>query len=606
MDTLIFQGGAVKALGEGRVGGYLIRFDDDGKARDLEGEYFTSKTYFGPDDGNGRDTFFHHTHPIGAEIDGKYVEFTELAERHFAPMKTERRDIGIWAETVLDMADEYERAVYGLAEKNKLGWSSGAAGHTVRYGNRPGEIKQWVIAEGSLTPTPAEPRNRAVSLKSLIGSGDEPEATSPEGAEASGDAAKSDADKEHSNNHIVVGDNAMPENENTQQQEEPQAPQPQGDYKTLEALATKQQKRIDELLDIIESTPNINRSGYVTNDGGTADPNIKNVGDLLISIRRGDTDRMTKHYKLQRESDGPDGGYLVPRQTLMDIGFNAELTSGLMELARRFPVQSPAGDVPIRDYSVSVSGGDGQTATAQGLNSQNRAEGGAYTEETIKFEMLSYNCKTAISGKVPITIEMADDAPMVEALLQMAIGDDARNKEEFHFIQGSGVNQPLGILSWGGAIEVEEATDNTFAIEDADKMVAKLLRGGDTGRYAWVISPSAFANLAAFTRGTATSTLHNIRDSLPMMLHGMPVFESQNMPVQGTTGYVALVNMNAYFIFELGALRIRYSEHRYIDDGKVAWFFDKRYDGMPALTSAVTLQDGTLTKSPVVVLKNKT
>lgn len=157
--TAVAFGEAVKALGNGRVGGYLVRFSSEADP-DLTGEWFTAKTYFGPRDGDGADTLVHHGYPLKAGLEG-------LADRLLSPLKTRKDEVGIFAEVVLDMADEYEKMLYELVEAGKLGWSSGAPGHMVRCKDS-GEITRWPIAEGSLTPTPAEPRNRVVSLKMSV------------------------------------------------------------------------------------------------------------------------------------------------------------------------------------------------------------------------------------------------------------------------------------------------------------------------------------------------------------------------------------------------------------------------------------------------------
>ncbi len=56
----------------------------------------------------------------------------------------------------------------GLA--GQLGWSSGTAAHLVER-EEAGEawkIKMWPLGlDASLTPTPAEPRNKVIPLKSL-------------------------------------------------------------------------------------------------------------------------------------------------------------------------------------------------------------------------------------------------------------------------------------------------------------------------------------------------------------------------------------------------------------------------------------------------------
>jgi hypothetical protein len=160
-DTLVMFGGAVKALGEGRVGGYLITFSD-AASPDLTGEYFTKDTDYDLADGDTRSVYYAHglDEQLGVTKIGRFTAKTDA--------------IGIWVEAQLNLRDEYEKAIAGLAAKGKLGWSSGAPAHLVarksvetKDGATVREITHWPIAEASLTPSPAEPRNGAIAMKSL-------------------------------------------------------------------------------------------------------------------------------------------------------------------------------------------------------------------------------------------------------------------------------------------------------------------------------------------------------------------------------------------------------------------------------------------------------
>ena len=161
-DTLIFFGDAIKALDEnGRVGALGIRFSNQNR-KDLHQEFFTEKTYLGPSDGDGQECIFDHGFPVAPGLD-------EFADHTFAPVKAKRDKLGVWVETVLDLSDEYEKAVFELAKKGKLGWSSGSSGHRVRKDPKTGEIKSWPVSEWSLTMRPAEPDNygTVIPVKSL-------------------------------------------------------------------------------------------------------------------------------------------------------------------------------------------------------------------------------------------------------------------------------------------------------------------------------------------------------------------------------------------------------------------------------------------------------
>ena len=123
--------------------------------RDLTGtDYFAPDTYYGPHDGDGADTMVHHGLPLKVGLEG-------LSTRILAPIKTRRDEVGIWAETVLNLADQYEQAIFKLVEAGKLKWSSGTVARLARRA-ADGKLVRWPIVEGSLTPLPAEPRLPAV------------------------------------------------------------------------------------------------------------------------------------------------------------------------------------------------------------------------------------------------------------------------------------------------------------------------------------------------------------------------------------------------------------------------------------------------------------
>lgn len=149
MDTelLRYEGGALKALGDGRLRGCLVRFTGPDEP-DLVGEYFTKETDLG---GANR---------VGVYYQHGYDE--ALKNRRLAVGEIETDEVGAWIEFQLEMRDAYERAIYGLAEKGKLALSSGAVAHLVETVPVEGYddvrfIKSWPVGEASITPTPADP-----------------------------------------------------------------------------------------------------------------------------------------------------------------------------------------------------------------------------------------------------------------------------------------------------------------------------------------------------------------------------------------------------------------------------------------------------------------
>jgi HK97 family phage prohead protease len=162
-EVLCWIGDAVKASSDGRFAGYLVRFDNRGNANDTTGEYFTAKTDFGRPlkSGDEFDLNLYYGHGF-TDVFGNQV---------IGRGKVKMDDAGLWYEGQIDISNRYMAKVNQLLREGRLGLSSGAAPHLVAYSKKNAdrkEILSWPIAEASLTPCPAEPRNSVVPVKSLM------------------------------------------------------------------------------------------------------------------------------------------------------------------------------------------------------------------------------------------------------------------------------------------------------------------------------------------------------------------------------------------------------------------------------------------------------
>lgn len=144
-DTLLAFGGEIKALGDGKVAGYLVRYTS-AETPDLTGDYFDANTDFDAEDGDRVTVYYGHGFdPV-------------LKHRKLGKGTLRFDDVGVWVEAQLQMRDDYERAIYAMAEAGKLGWSSGTLPNLVEREDE-GEAKRithWPLGkDASLTPTPA-------------------------------------------------------------------------------------------------------------------------------------------------------------------------------------------------------------------------------------------------------------------------------------------------------------------------------------------------------------------------------------------------------------------------------------------------------------------
>ena len=159
-ETLIFGGGAIKALGDGKWEGPLILFTGP-EQKDLSSDFFTDSTDYWLD--------FPARVPLlyGHGMDAT-IKKTRLGE---GTAELEKRDAGVWMKGQMDLSDKYQSAIYSLMEQGRMGSSSGSSSHLVERKSVGDayEMLSWPIVEASLTVEPCQPLNRAVMpLKSWI------------------------------------------------------------------------------------------------------------------------------------------------------------------------------------------------------------------------------------------------------------------------------------------------------------------------------------------------------------------------------------------------------------------------------------------------------
>lgn len=563
-NTLVMIGEPVKSLGEGRFGGYLCRFtsaDDP----DLEGDFFDAATDFDREFPYKQSVYFNHAMDV------------KFGTRKLGKADVKQDEFGVWAEVILQERDEYEQFLSQLASEGKLGWSSGSASHLVKK-TQVGSayhIDHWPIIDASLTHTPAEARNSVTPLKSLF-----PAAPV----------------KAHSEPATVKQSDPIP---NPLEVTMTEPDEIEGRVSTIEGELKGLGQKLDEFLKLMQDTPAVRNAGYYTQDGGTADPNMKTFGDFLLAIKRKDVKRLHGVYgaiKDLAEDAGGTGGYIVPQEFETRLRQVAAQSGQIAGKVTRQPVGTDAGAFPILDQYVAPTAGVGDSALAGGVTATLTAEGGAYSETEPGFEQLKWRVNK-IGGYTQVTNELrADSAVEIEGLLTNLFGIAVAHKEEYYILRGNGNGVPLGLLSWAGAIGISPDTNNLFAYADGLEMVSRFM--SVTGGGNWLIHPSMVVDLGQWEIGTAGAGIPNMNDILG---YGQPI-KSNHLPQADNSGCVVLADLAAYIMFVRSGLAIAFSEHVGFLNGLGTWRFDERVDGMPWMKSYITLEDpqGSYTVSPVV------
>jgi hypothetical protein len=342
-------------------------------------------------------------------------------------------ETGVWFKMQLDRSNRYVNAVRKLVERGVIGISTGTASQLAdRVGKK---IVKWPIVEVSLTPTPAEPRTIGVSFAKEAG-------LTEEEIEALGittDGPKADEQEDGGMPPTVEATAA--EDKKSVEDGAP-APETKGvnfimsdvnpndvmkqimtewsALKTEVADSTKNMSaQLSGLLDQIQNSSKVMGAGYVSQDGGRKDPNVKSFADFLVAVKRGDSARLQTVYGSTKSWDAKDlsgntgtaGGYLVPQEYETSLLQMASMQSAVVNRVTTIPVNGNSGRWPVLDQFITPTAGSGQTAFAAGVRATTKAAGATLDETEPSFEMLEWRLHK-VGGTTDVDNELIEDSPM--------------------------------------------------------------------------------------------------------------------------------------------------------------------------------------------------
>lgn len=553
-DTLVNFGAEVKALGDGRVGGHLIRFSTENDP-DLTVDYFDAKTVINVPD--NLPVLYHHgmDETIGKRVIGS------------AKAKTD--DVGVWVEAQLNLRDEYERNVYALAEAGKLGWSSGALSHLVEREpvGKAWHIKSWFVGEASLTPTPAEPRNGVIALKALL----------PK------------ENKEMEKEDIVALF---------------------GEMKTelVKAATETAEAAVKKMADELAPEVKAGFAGHVEIVKDEADQPFKSAGEFLLSVKNAAVsphaiDRRLLPLKATglNEAIPSQGGFLVQQD--MQAGILQRMY-GVGGLLSRFSPMTVSGNGMLINAIDETSRADG--SRFGGVLGYWLNEGGTKTASKPKFRQIDLKLKK-VAALCYATDELLEDAVALESWINQYVPEELRFKVEDAIMNGDGVGKPLGILSSPALVSATRTDANEIDHLDVLRMWARRWVG--VSDYVWFAAPNIMTQLYTMAIGNVPIYMPpgGLSGAQYGTLLGRPLIETEYNPGLGSLGDLLLVSPSQYALIQKGGIQAASSIHVQFVTDETAFRFVYRVDGEPAWNSALTPFNGSSdTVSPFVALSATT
>ena len=165
-------------------------------------------------------------------------------------------------------------------------------------------------------------------------------------------------------------------------------------------------------------------------------------------------------------------------------------------------------------------------------NAAETAEGGAKPESDLGFELITAPVRT-IPHWLKVTRQVMDDAPALRSYIDNRLRYGCRLRLEQQIVNGNGTGQNLsGVATDGTAVNFTGVTAIENYFDAARRLKTNVMTADYMPDFFW-INPQDKEALDLIKRGTADAAYvgSNTADGSPARLWGLPVIESNSVPV---------------------------------------------------------------------------
>jgi HK97 family phage major capsid protein len=381
---------------------------------------------------------------------------------------------------------------------------------------------------------------------------------------------------------------------------------------------------INARLKAFEDAPALKSSGFISQDGGAQDPEIKNFADFLKAVQRRDHRRLSVVYKTGwqeyggeavkalGEGSGPAGGFAVPVTYETEIS-KIEATIAFFEpLAFQVTMASDTHKFTIlKQTGNPSSSGVGASGYFGGMYFTMTAEGGTITDRTPEFEQGTLQARK-LTGLSVASSEIREDAPQIERELMLIFAEGIATAKQYLFLHHNGVGGPLGALNAANPARLlvtRKATGNNIEIADAAGLIAKMIPSFAGGSI-FITHPFAIEDLMQLSLVTngdpAFIPASGQAAGSPLLgtLIGKPVYSDEFAALPGSAGDLSLVSPRAYAVGTRSGTLIQGSEHVRFDSDQYTWRVTTRIDGQPRIDGTFKLPDGSNSETSAFCVLN--
>jgi HK97 family phage major capsid protein len=331
------------------------------------------------------------------------------------------------------------------------------------------------------------------------------------------------------------------------------------------------------------------------------------LGDFASAVLRaglpyGGTDPRLRFQAAQpttvvNEGTGADGGFVIPAAFSTEILTLSDTEASLLPFCDVIPIGS--------GNSMGIPHDDSAPWGTDGVRAYWQSEASLLPQQKPVMKGNWLHLKKVLA-LIPLSEEIAQDAPALNRYLPRRIGDAIRYKVNEALLFGTGVGQPLGCMNSNAAIVMAKESGqaaNTVVVQNFAKMFSALPPGAHQ-RAVWLVNPDTLAlglSLGALAF-PMTAPLPAYPGSCGTLL-GRPVYVSQHPAALSSQGDVILVDLSyVTAIVKSMEPTTALSVHLYFDAACEAFKASFRIDAYPRINAPLAPAKGANNMSPFILL----
>ncbi|MEI6317424.1 MAG: phage major capsid protein [Pseudomonadota bacterium] len=315
------------------------------------------------------------------------------------------------------------------------------------------------------------------------------------------------------------------------------------------------------------------------------------------------------------EGVGADGGFAVPPQFRAEIQSLVQGEDTILSRCDAMPTDSNMVIVPTDEDTAWGNSG--------GVRVYRRAEAGTGTQSkpALKDVMVRVEEMYAL---VPLTDQLASDAPMLSRWLTRKAGEKMTFKINDEIVSGTGAaGQMLGILNSPALVTVSKESSQGSGTIVGLNILKMYSRMPDAVRRnaVWLINqdiePQLLTINNTFKNDVGSAAIAaGVSGLIPEgglrfdptngTLMGRPIISTEACSSIGTTGDIILAYLSGYFApYKAGGVQEAMSMHLWFDQGMTAFRWTFRIGGQPWLSAPISRRNGSNTLSHFVALETR-